>query len=227
MYQHVISLGHFCAVASELDKLGLREASLPFDWIITPLDSLIELINNNFSDFLNPELLYRDSKLPYIVINKKYNVAFYHDFKESKPISDQIEEVQRKYSRRVARFYDYIKEATLFVRYIETKEEYEYIIQNYSSLLDLLKKYNKENDLILISKDIKGDKLYTIYENNVAKRSPQKFIKVNKTLYNKLLSIPYPEDKKRLNLKRYRLSLPQRIFKTIKKSFLKLYRRFH
>ena len=72
MYQHIISLGHFCAVASELDKLGFREASLPFDWIISPLDSVIDLINNNFEDFLNPDLLYRDSKRPYIVLNKRY-----------------------------------------------------------------------------------------------------------------------------------------------------------
>lgn len=226
MYQHIISLGHFCAVASELDKLGFREASLPFDWIISPLDSVIDLINNNFEDFLNPDLLYRDSKRPYIVLNKRYNIAFYHDFKESIPIEEQVSYVQKKYDRRISRFYEYINEKTLFVRYIETKQEYEYISENYDSFLGLLRRTNSENDLILISKDIKGEKLYTVYEHGKKRGSPQRFVKINKALYKRLTEIPYPEDKKRLNLKRYRSSLPERIVKSIKKTTLKLLRRF-
>lgn len=31
-YENVISLGYFCSVASEIERLGLRRHSGPFDW---------------------------------------------------------------------------------------------------------------------------------------------------------------------------------------------------
>lgn len=34
-YKHVISLGFFCSVALELERKGLRDASYPFDWLIS------------------------------------------------------------------------------------------------------------------------------------------------------------------------------------------------
>lgn len=37
IYQNYISLGYFCGVAQDLEKLGLRNTSSPFDWCITDL----------------------------------------------------------------------------------------------------------------------------------------------------------------------------------------------
>lgn len=34
-FKHYISLGFFCAPAMELEKRGLRNESLPFDWLIS------------------------------------------------------------------------------------------------------------------------------------------------------------------------------------------------
>ncbi len=34
-FEHVISLGFFCSPALELKKLGFRDASYPFDWVIS------------------------------------------------------------------------------------------------------------------------------------------------------------------------------------------------
>lgn len=34
-YESVISLGYFCSVAIELEKMGIRNFSTPFDWLIT------------------------------------------------------------------------------------------------------------------------------------------------------------------------------------------------
>ncbi len=227
-YEHIISLGHFCGVASELEKLGYREASLPFDWLITPFDSLMIMINTHFNGFLNIDNLVRDEKKPYIVLDKKYNIAFYHDFSMRKSIKEQVDTVRKKYERRIERFYKYITETTLFIRYIETKQEYDYLSENYNYVIGVLREYNKDNNLILISKDIKQDKLflYTVYKSGIPKRhNPQKFVKENAELLNKLKTLPYCEEKKRLNLKRYRKSLPKKMFNKIKKFFKRvLYR---
>lgn len=40
MFKHIISLGHFCGVAQELERLGLRDASYPFEWLITSSSAL-------------------------------------------------------------------------------------------------------------------------------------------------------------------------------------------
>lgn len=34
-YENFISLGYFCSVALELQRLGLRSCSSPFDWCIS------------------------------------------------------------------------------------------------------------------------------------------------------------------------------------------------
>lgn len=36
VFTHVVSLGWFCSVARELEKAGLREFSMPFDWCLSP-----------------------------------------------------------------------------------------------------------------------------------------------------------------------------------------------
>ena len=103
-YQHVISLGHFCAVASELERLGYRDASLPFDWLITPFESVMHMIETNFNDFLVLENLKRDEKRKYIIKDTKYNIAFYHDYKPNQSIETQHEIVKAKYDRRIRGF---------------------------------------------------------------------------------------------------------------------------
>lgn len=223
-YQHVISLGHFCAVASELERLGYRDASLPFDWLITPFESVMHMIETNFNDFLVLENLKRDEKRKYIIKDTKYNIAFYHDYKPNQSIETQHEIVKAKYDRRIKRFYDYITEKTLFIRYIESKKEYEFICENYDHIMSVLRKYNKDNDLMLVSKDIKAVELpmHTIYLDNVPYKTPQKFAKTNKELYRVLTSIPYPDEKRMLNINRYRKSFPKRFFNSLRKLYIKL-----
>lgn len=35
-----ISLGYFCSIAMDLEKLGLRNESLPFDWVISDFEGV-------------------------------------------------------------------------------------------------------------------------------------------------------------------------------------------
>lgn len=51
---HYISLGYFCSIAMELERLGLRSESSPFDWLISDFEGVIHAIENHFEDFLNP-----------------------------------------------------------------------------------------------------------------------------------------------------------------------------
>ena len=61
MFDHVISLGWFCSPAHEIRRIGLRDASYPFDWLITHNFSIIiNLIKNN--RYLK---LYADEMLQY------------------------------------------------------------------------------------------------------------------------------------------------------------------
>lgn len=76
-YSHFISLGCFCGVAEELERLGLRDASYPFDWLIGPYDSYIKLINSNFDDFLNQDYIYQWSSDQKRYDNIRYDISFF------------------------------------------------------------------------------------------------------------------------------------------------------
>src|SRR5947209_282461 len=49
-----VSLGSRCEVAFQLAQHGYRDASFPFDWIVTPIGALYQLIENDFKGLLDP-----------------------------------------------------------------------------------------------------------------------------------------------------------------------------
>ena len=66
-YKHFVSLGYFCSIAMDLDSFGLRDESLPFDWIISDsFACIIESIKNRFSAFLDYSQFYQSKKHPHI-----------------------------------------------------------------------------------------------------------------------------------------------------------------
>lgn len=107
-----ISLGFNCEPALSLNRDKLRTQAFPFDWNITSLHGLCDIIGNDFLDFLNP--FYFDRRAG--IFNTKYNMAFAHDFPvvdvgdgthtEVANYLDFLEEIQIKYQRRIERFYD-------------------------------------------------------------------------------------------------------------------------
>lgn len=193
-YSNYISLGFFCSVAIELEKLGLRDASYPFDWLITSkFEKVIELIDKRFSSFLNYDNLFQNkNKLNYYLDNEN-SIQFFHDFNYYESLSKQIESVKEKYKRRIVRFYNDIKQSTLFIRYIYNKEELEYIENNYDYIISVLKKYNIENDIIFIANnDITSKKIYIynvdVDETDSVARCP---IEKNLQLYEYFLNVNY------------------------------------
>ena len=116
-YKNIISLGMFCSVAMELERKGLRTASYPFDWVISEsFEKVLFLVKNDFSDFLTYDKLYQERN-PAHYYNAKADIHFFHDFTPYCPLEKQMDVVEKKYKRRIERFYKDIKEPTLFVRY--------------------------------------------------------------------------------------------------------------
>ena len=159
-YEHIISLGSFCSVAMELEKKGLRTASYPFDWLIVDeLESVLRLIENNFTDFLDASSMSREHR-PNVYYNEKINAHFYHDFNGYDPLESQITEQQKKYDRRIKRFYDDIQQPTLFVRYCKTPEDETYIRKNKEKILKYLQSFNPENQILYIMSSDQGNSMH-------------------------------------------------------------------
>lgn len=60
-FEYIISIGFFCSVAQELERKGFREFSLPFDWVISDIESIISLIQNQFSELFKEDNEYSDN----------------------------------------------------------------------------------------------------------------------------------------------------------------------
>lgn len=150
-FENFVSLGHNCYVAEDLKKLGLRNYSLPFDWLFSRWKGVMLAIDSHFKDFLKYKYLYQQKSAPYIYKNVKYDIYIVHDFKKEIPLLLQLRTVTKKYKRRIERFFDTIKHPTLFIRYVETEMELDDIIKNYSKIVNVFKSYNKANELLCIT----------------------------------------------------------------------------
>jgi hypothetical protein len=157
-----ISLGPTCSVAYQLQKLGKKKESLPFDWIRCPsIKDVIYLIENNFEGFLSEISFVRDdTKFPIIkdseifddvsdketkiYRNEKLNIGFFHDFKEG----ITIEDVREKYNRRIQRFYKTVMEPCVFIR--DDMYFHQENVEDYNKLLRILVGFNSNNKLVLI-----------------------------------------------------------------------------
>lgn len=152
MFDHVISLGWFCSPAQEIRRIGLRDASYPFDWLITHNFSIIiNLIKNN--RYLK---LYADEMLQYDLdesrwYNREYMISIFHDFNKYKKMCSQIDSVNEKYFRRMKRFYENIAEPTLFLRYVKDENEALFISRNESRIESIFKDKNEGNEIVYIA----------------------------------------------------------------------------
>lgn len=210
-YQNYISLGYFCEVAHDLEKLGLRNQSSPFDWGISLFQGVIDAIDQEFDGFMDYDNLSQDVKTRDHYREDKYNFYFFHDFSRYCSLASQYENVKSKYYRRINRFLQSIKYPTLFVRYISIEEldnknksiELTWIENNYERIMSVLKRYNPDNDIVFIGDEtVESDriKVYMVKrdDDDIVSRFP---IINNKELYPLLSSVEFPG--KDENIKRY------------------------
>lgn len=151
-FENIISLGFFCGVAETIQKVGLRKKSYPFDWVISnEFEKVVSLIENDFKGWLNLESLYQSKENREQYTNTKYNIGFFHDFDRYTSLDQQINNVRKKYEKRINRFYEDIKKPTLFIRYLSSQSDFEYALKNNSKIESLLKRYNKQNQILYIA----------------------------------------------------------------------------
>ena len=170
----IISIGSDCACTSYLRRCNLQYNSYPFDWLTNaPFENRIELLVNDFKDFMNfddleimqkPTQINADSGHDYYM-NKRNNFYFWHDFPAKTSLIDSFQEINEKYKRRIKRLYDEINqsEKILFVWLSHSKNHNIYeILSEYKKLKD--KFNNKDVFLLIIENSEKETK--EEYENN-------------------------------------------------------------
>lgn len=167
-YENFISLGYFCSVALELQRLGLRSCSSPFDWCISEWSGVERAITDNFTDWLNYDKLYQNRVNHAHYRNLEYEISFFHDFNKYDSLESQLDEVKRKYERRIERFYENIQKPTLFIRYISTnhagRKELNYLEQNYKRIIQKFKNYNSANEIIFIVNSEYSSEIIPVYQ---------------------------------------------------------------
>lgn len=146
-FKYCISLGSFCSVALEMERIGLREGSYPFDWLITnDFNKVLDFIQNRFDGFLElSDLEQEEIKTHYY--SKKNNLHFYHDFKDHHiPLEQQLPLVKQKYKRRIERFYSSASQPCLFIRYLSASDTQDACIRGEG----IIKSLCPESDIIYI-----------------------------------------------------------------------------
>lgn len=184
-FKNFISLGYFCEVAKDLELLGLHNTSSPFDWVISDFEKNIILINNKFNNFMLKNNLEQSINDRNHYCDVKYNFYFFHDFSQFKSLDKQYDIVHEKYERRINRFFENITKPTLFVRYISDElknstgkaKELRYIEDNYDYIINTLKKYNSQNEIIFIANNEVTSSKVKIYNvtkdyNDIVSRHP-------------------------------------------------------
>lgn len=152
-YESVISLGYFCNVSMELERVGLRFASYPFDWVISSdFGKVISLIKNKFEGFMLYENLLQEYKInPKYYYDKENDIHFYHDFSSNKALLSQYDKAFSKYQRRTKRLTEQLQRPTLLIRYILDKSELNYINEHCEEINAVIKEYNPDNDIIYVT----------------------------------------------------------------------------
>lgn len=153
VFEHVISLGYFCSVAIELENVGLREKSYPFDWLISEWHGVEHCMKNGFSGFLDRESLHQSLHNPMMYKNTRLGIMFFHDFDQYASFDQQIQKVEEKYQRRIQAFYAASAQPTLFVRYVKSEEEAKYLEENHDQVMDMIKRFHPSNEILFVYSD--------------------------------------------------------------------------
>mmetsp|Transcript_42570 Transcript_42570/g.67953 ORF Transcript_42570/g.67953 Transcript_42570/m.67953 type:complete len:367 (-) Transcript_42570:132-1232(-) len=151
----VVSLGSSCGVKMTLRRLGLDEATMPFDWIRTRSKGLIHWLQTGFTDFFRSpfhrmEVIFRDSPM---TVYRCHTHSFWHD---------NIEDLgtRQKLWRRIQRFLSLATDSAhasprklLFVRTAVTSEELDDSETLYRALEQHFGNAGREVWLLIICED--------------------------------------------------------------------------
>jgi len=144
----VVSLGCACGPKLAFQELGRGAETLPFDWITTTSDGVLDFLRSGFQGFFEFERkVEKDVGGINITAFRSKQHGFWHD-------DPTLEETHEKYHRRFARMLaiDARSQPVLFVRLAATSDE----IRNVNELLtQLMSQYGPHACLLLIV-DLQG-----------------------------------------------------------------------
>lgn len=127
----LLSLGGRCEVAWQLEHLFGHKISGPFDWLVTPAQSIPVLIRERFCRIVDPDVLEISHYLHPVtgaclqtVLNRHYNVFLHHEFSRaptgeiSADWRNQIGKVAEKWDFVVGRWFATLRDSSnaVFVR---------------------------------------------------------------------------------------------------------------
>ncbi len=109
-YDLVIGLGDMCQVAFQLSTHNQTFATFPFDWVLTPFESLYSFLASEGAFFLDIDKLifvtgkpsYLNATMTYIE-DTVYHIQFLHDFALSPDFLKNYYGIKAKYDRRLKR----------------------------------------------------------------------------------------------------------------------------
>lgn len=205
--------------------MGLRTHSGPFDWQASvDFSKRIELIDTRFKEFfenLNEEGLYQKESEPWIYFMKAVGVFLVHDFTMYKPLAEQLPEVRRKYERRVASFYSQIARKTLFIHYVNTDKDVDYINRNIDNIRSVLRKFNPYNEIVFVAnrdKHLDVSPAYYVVPDK-GDTVARKFLDKNEDLKSFLENLPFDEKQRSINKKFHE---EKELKKKLRKPFVKI-----
>lgn len=213
----------------ELERIGLRNCSLPFDWVISgDFIQVLNLIDNGFVGFADRKNLYQETEInPAYYYDKGSKIHFFHDFSPYKSFDEQYEGFESKYIRRINRFYETIKQPTIFMRYCHNIDELKYISDNMDDILSLIRRFNSQNRIIFITSfenDFNIDDLYYV-EKDVGETVAKRFFEKLPELQSYLISNSALNSEIQNNLKIYKRTKRKRLVSKIYKKIMRIFRK--
>ena len=148
----IIPVGINCDCSLYLRSMGIRRMAFPFDWNVTPMKSVIALIENDFSEFLEKKnliflppterlLVNEDGDTVAInqdiitpVVCRKYKMLFPHDFPKSAILA--FDEIKSKYVRRINKLNELFHSDTSLIFVASAGPLNEWQNEQYVSALD-------------------------------------------------------------------------------------------
>lgn len=117
VYDCIVPFGFNCMAAFQLRFRGLRQCSLPFDWVLCPLaqhaEAYVSLMESHFDGWLDERNFeVEDTRRnpvsrPHITVtDRRHGLVYYHDFLTYPLEQAELNKVQAKYQRRINRLYN-------------------------------------------------------------------------------------------------------------------------
>jgi hypothetical protein len=128
-YSKIVSLGLDCQPAHYIRTLSKQTEAYPFDWLITPVDALVNLIEHGpeslFYDSSQFEDLHEKRPSNATIKHKRLGVVFFHDFPPNQGLGAFMQ-VQSKYRHLATRWQQTLAPTNtnvLFIRHYATKDQ--------------------------------------------------------------------------------------------------------